>query len=378
VKIRPWVSRTASILAAAHARSRTGIVSADHYAVLVFGLFMSSASLSMAQSVAQVQGPGVQSARDAREPQVLATCQHATALSAVKAPPGFKPPSGEAHEYSITAIDGVIAAGARWKTVWSVDGNNADGIVATADGGLLVAQNNNSAVVELDRNGKERVLFRDTNTGGALSMSKNGALFIVQRGLYPSIWELQPQRKLLADKYLGDPLDCLRTVINDLTADSHGGVYFTDGGLFYADANGSVTEYGENLLTNGIILSRDERTLYVTNRDSVAAFDVQPDGSLTRQREFATLHGAGDGAAIDGDGRLYVTTHSANDGIDVFEDTGRLLGVISTPYPVISLAFGGAGKKTLYAVAETGKAPAQAAAILATPMIAAGYPGRAK
>ena len=345
-------------------------------------LLILAVPVSMAQTapaaVAPLQGPGVQSARDAREPQVLATCKHPAAPSTFKSSPGFKPPSGESREYSVSAIPGVVAAGARWKSLWSVDGNNADGIVATADGGLLIAQNSNSAVIELDKNGKERVLFKDTNTGGALSMSKSGALFIVQRGLYPSIWQLLPKRKLLADRYMGDPLDCLRTVINDLSADIHGGVYFTDGGVFYADAKGVITQYGTNLVTNGIILSPDEKTLYVTNRDTVAAFDVQPDGSLTNQREFGKLRGLGDGATIDKKARVYVTAHGEEDGVDVFSSKGELLGFIPTPYPVISLTFGGPGKKTLYAVAETGKSPAQAAAILAIPTLAAGYPGRAK
>jgi gluconolactonase len=338
-------------------------------------LLLASAPVS---ATAPVQGPGVQSARDAREPQVLATCKHLAPPATFKAPPGFKPPSGEAHEYSIRAIDGVIASGARWRTLWSVAGNNADGIVSTGDDGLLIAQNDNSTVIELDKNSKATILFKETNTGGALSMSKAGALFIVQRGLNPSIWQLRPQRKLLADRYQGDPLDCLRTVINDLAADSHGGAYFTDGGVFRADANGTITKYGENLSTNGIILSGDEKTLYVTNRDSVVAFDVQPDGSLAHQHELSKLHGYGDGATIDAAGRIYVTTHSENDGIDVFSAKGQPLGVIPTPYPVISLTFGGPGKKTLYAVAETGKSPTQAAAILAITMIAAGYPDRAK
>jgi gluconolactonase len=350
-----------------------------YHTVSILIALVSSVTVSIAQTpaVAPAQGPGVQSARDAREPQVLAACRHLVPASTFKAPPGFKPPSGEAHEYSVSAIRGVIGGGSRWKRLWSVDGNNADGIVATAQG-LLIAQNDNSTVIELDQNGKETVLFRDTNTGGALSMSKNGSLFIVQRGLYPSIWQLRPQRKLLANQFEGDPLDCLRTVINDLSADSHGGVYFTDGGLFYANAHGSVVQYGENLSTNGIILSPDEKTLYVTNRDSLVAFDVQPGGALTNQREFGKLHGLGDGATVDGEGRVYVTTHGQEDGIAVFSSKGEPLGVIPTPYPVISLAFGGPGKKTLYAVAETGKSPAQAAAILAVPMIAAGYRGRAK
>jgi gluconolactonase len=329
-------------------------------------------------SIAPIQGPGVQSARDAREPQVLATCKHPAAPSTFKPPPGFKPPSGESREYSVSAIPGVVAAGARWQSLWTVDGNNADGIVSTTDGRLLIAQNSNSAVIELDKNGKERVLFKDTNTGGALSMSKSGALFIVQRGLYPSIWQLRPQRRLLADKFMGDPLDCLRTVINDLSADSRGGVYFTDGGVFYADAKGVITQYGADLVTNGIILSPDEKTLYVTNRDTVAAFDVRPDGSLNNQREFGKLRGLGDGAAVDAEARVYVTAHGDEGGVDVFSSRGDFLGVIPTPYPVISLTFGGPGKKTLYAVAETGKSPAQAAAILAIPTLAAGYPGRAK
>ena len=45
---------------------------------------------------------------------------------------------------------------------------------------------------------------------------------------------------------------------------------------------------------NGIILSPDEKTLYVTNGGVVLAFDVQADGSLTNQREFGMLRGGPD------------------------------------------------------------------------------------
>ena len=34
------------------------------------------------------------------------------------------------------------------------------------------------------------------------------------------------------------------------------------------------------------------------------ALDVQPDGSLTRQREFGNLHGGQDGSAVDAQGRV--------------------------------------------------------------------------
>ena len=119
----------------------------------------------------------------------------------------------------------MIAAGQRWTRVWEVIGNNADGILADKDGDLLIAQNHNSAVVKLDKNGKVSPVYSDTHTGGALAMNKKGALFIVERGLRANVTQLTPTRRILADKLPnGDPLDCLGGVINDVTADSRGGV----------------------------------------------------------------------------------------------------------------------------------------------------------
>jgi len=346
----------------------------------VLGLLGATAVLARAQPAARRTGPGVQAARDANEPAVLEQCKTppppAPSFTRGRLPPGFRAPSPIPASYTIDAIPDVIAAGAKWKRVWKTDGNNADGIVATKDGGILIAQNDNSAVVKLDRHGHASVLYRNTRTGGALSYSKNGELFINERELNPAIWELSPERKLLANRYQGDPLDCLGNVLNDLTADSRGGVYFTQGGLFYADAHGVITRYGQNLRTNGIILSPDEKTLYVTNGATLAAFDVQPDGSLTHQREFAKLPAPGDGSVIDAQGRIYVT---GGYGVHVFSPQGEHLGDIPAPYSVISLTFSGRDKKTLYAVAETGMGfTQQAAAILTIPMIAQGYEGRPK
>ena len=132
----------------------------------------------------------------------------------------------------------MIDAGQKWTKVWETSGNNADGIVGTPDGGLLIAQNDNAQVLKLDRDGKTSVAYKDTNTGGALSFSPKGALFIVQRGIGTAVWQLAPERKMLANRINGDPLECLGGVINDITADSKGGAYFTMGGLFYADAQG--------------------------------------------------------------------------------------------------------------------------------------------
>jgi len=102
-------------------------------------------------------------------------------------------------------------------------------------------------------------------------------------------------------------------VINDLTADSKGGVYFTMGpfgasALYYADPKGVVTQQGSVVNTNGLILSPDEKTIYVTGRvgsapapeggrggaggGGMVAYDIKPDGSVTNERQFAMVGGS--------------------------------------------------------------------------------------
>ncbi len=331
------------------------------------------------------QGPSLQGPQDPGYAALIAQCKNPPPAPAARgggpAPAGqgrgaAAPAANAPRDYTVTEIAGVVAAGARWTKVWESDGNNADGIVGTDDGGLLVAQNDNSRVIKLDRTGKESVAYADTNTGGALSFNTKGALFIVARALNASVWQLVPQRKLLANKIQGDPLDCLGGVINDLTADSKGGVYFTMGGVFYADPQGTVTRYGQNLRTNGVLLSRDGKTLFVTNGQSLAAFDVQANGALTNQREFVAFPGGGgDGLAVDSEGRLYVTGAS---GVQVAGPDGKYLGLIPTPQGVITTAFGGVDKKTLFAVVSLRNGDARSAQIISIPMIAQGFRGRAK
>jgi gluconolactonase len=320
----------------------------------------------------------LQAPQDPREPAVLAQCKNPPLPA-----PDYGHPQLGLRDYKVIEIPGVIAAGQKWKSLWQQMGDNGDGIVGY-DGGLLIAQNESSDVLKLDKQGKTSIVYTDTNTGGSLSMNSRGALFIVDRGFNPSISELAPNRKTLADHYQGDPLDCSGVVLNDLTADSKGGAYFTMGGVFYASPSGQITRYdGKNLRgPNGIILSANEKTLYVSNRITLVAFDVQPDGSLTNQRDFGKLEdgGFGDGSAIDAQGRIYVTTAP---GVQVIAPDGKYLGLIPTPRPVISVAFSGPDKKTLYVLAQgakdaQGKEVDDAAQVYSIPMIAQGFKKRAK
>ena len=104
---------------------------------------------------------------------------------------------------------------------------------------------------------------------------------------------------------------------------------------------------GEDLRTNGIAFSPMTRSSTSPTAPAIVAFDVTGPGKLANRRDFAKLESGGDGMAVDAEGRLYVTF---NPGVQVFDKTGASLGVIPTPRGVISVAFAGADKKTLYVV----------------------------
>ncbi len=285
-----------------------------------------------------------------------------------------------------SAIPGVLAAGQSWKVVWSWEGNNVDGPIAGDNGTVLFANNDAGNVMQLDpATGLAKILYGNINTAGAVSRGKNGALFVAERGLGSDILQLEPQRKVLAKSFRGEPLECVGGVINDLSADARGGVYFSvtgavGSGVFYADPKGVVSQYGNNVpLANGIILSPDEKTLYVTNGAVVLAFDVKPDGSLANQREFGKLQGGtgGDGSAVDQQGRVYVATGKS---VDVFAPDGKFVGSIPAAQGTHGTFFGGRDKKTLFGIVFYGSwgTPSARNRIIAIPTIAQGYTGRAK
>jgi sugar lactone lactonase YvrE len=358
-----------------------------------------SATIALAQTPQRTEGPGLKAQEDSRYQAEIAQCKnHHPVIRTAGAAGGRPPAAPPAYEApaEVRAIPGVIAAGVPWRSVWQESGNNADGIVGTAEG-VLVAQQDSSDVVLIDADGHAKIAYQDTNTGGAVSINKRGQTFIVERGLHQAIWEVSPDHKLLADTIDGDALDCLGSGgLNDLTAAANGGVYFTLGNLYYAAPNGTITRQGDVTGTNGIILSPDEKRLYVTSGSfgqpgTLVVFDVQPDGGLANQRVFAHLTGGGDGSTVDSEGRIFVSSGTV---INVISpDDGHLLGVIPLPKDddVISMSFGGPGRRTLYAVALNHKYAkgglglpsdhvmgGQGGELVAIRMLAHGYEGRAK
>ena len=212
---------------------------------------------------------------------------------------------------------------------------------------------------------------------------------------------------VLADNFEGKPF----SRPNDVIVAKTGGVYFTEPGLTAQQAEALVKEQGGKPLAprlppavyyippggkaikiedklirpNGISLSRDEKTLYVSDSNGahVTAWDIQPDGLVRNRRDFGMLTGRStrdnglggvktfaDGMTIDNDGRLYVATGG---GIEVLSPQGQHVGTIPVKCPPAdcqNVAFGGPEKKTLYV--------AGAGSLYRVDMVARGFTGRAK
>ena len=311
----------------------------------------------------------------------------------------FPQPAPE-KEATVTAIPGVIAAGTKWKLVWQ-GSDNADGLVGTKEGGLLFAQEQPSTIGMLDPNDKFSIFVRDTHGTGGVSFDNKGRLLGAERtcsdpGGKPDecheparLVVLHPTRAVLAANYNGKTFWRMN---GDIAVDSKGGAYFADAAAtYYVNPAGKVNLVAnkDEVGSNGIILSPDEKTLYLTNGKTIVAYDVRPDGATTNKRTFTTLEGgaSGDGMCVDSEGRLYVT---AGYGIQVFSTQGKHLGTIPLPRSASSAAFSGPNKKVLYAKGAGMKLPGgseyktaegvrnNAKAIYKIDMIAQGFMGRAR
>jgi gluconolactonase len=315
-------------------------------------------------------------------------------------PAPASPPAGQGaaaprRDLPITAIPGVIADGARWSKIWQMAGNSADGLIPDADGNVLMAQEDYDTVLRLAPDGKTSVAVAGAKGLGALSMDRQGRLYGAHRTERPgsakpdkdqimnAIRILTPAQQVIGQAWPGNaPAERP----NDVIADNHGGAYFTAVCLYYASPKG-VTTVAETLNSNGIDLSPDDKTLYVTNGPTVVAFDVAGPGVLQNRRDFAHLDagGGGDGLAVDQAGRLYV---SSGPGVQVFDRAGKYLGLIPTPRAVISITIAGRDRRTLYMAGsgaddEAGQpirqGPQQTAAtVYAVPLLAQGLKGHAK
>ncbi len=156
---------------------------------------------------------------------------------------------------------------------------------------------------------------------------------------------------------------------NDLVIDQQGGIYFTDPrygkradmqmdieAVFYLAPDGTLTRIIHDLQRpNGIILSPDEKTLYVADNAAkkIIAYDLTAPDQPNNPRQFsgmgADLGGGCDGMTVDQQGRLYAT---GDEGIYIFNPDGTQAALIPTPQRPSNCTFAN-DSQTLYITART-------------------------
>jgi gluconolactonase len=123
------------------------------------------------------QSPSVLAVRAALA--VIVLCIAVSAPTAAQRVGQFAQPAG-VREVTIAPIAGVIGSGATWKVAWQGT-DNADGLIAMPDGGVLFAQEQPSRVRKLDRDDRTSVYVENTGGAGSLSLDSAGRLIAVQR-----------------------------------------------------------------------------------------------------------------------------------------------------------------------------------------------------
>jgi gluconolactonase len=233
-------------------------------------------------------------------------------------------------------------------------------------------RNGNLFVVNIDTGDISRIspegqVETFVNTGGVPNGAKfhtSGDLYVADR--HKGIIAISPGGKIrvIVDhcqgkKFLGP---------NDLVFDSKGNLYFTDpegssaenpfGCIYRFSSSGELTRLVSGLaFPNGLVLSRDERFLFValTRKNRVLRYVLNP--PPFRSYIFSQLSGGWgpDGMALDVAGNLYVAHYGGGD-VLILNPKGELLERVPVGggHPT-NVAFGGADRKTVYVTeVETG------------------------
>lgn len=257
-----------------------------------------------------------------------------------------------------------------------------EGPADDGQGNLYFTDIPNTRIHRLAADGTVTVFTDESRHANGLMFTPSGRLRACEMDGALVDWNIDTaERHVLADSYDGARFNAC----NDLVIDSHRGTYLTDPhynaprplpqtvrGVYYVAADGAVTRVVEDLpAPNGILLSLDEKTLYVAPTESavVRAYPIESPGKLGPGRDHCQLRTrtrreiAGcDGCTLDVRGNLYITTEL---GIQIVSAAGEWLGLIELPEQPANCTFGGPEGKTLYATART--------SLYAVPMHVAGH-----
>jgi gluconolactonase len=245
-----------------------------------------------------------------------------------------------------------------------------EGPAADAKGNVYFTDIPKEKIYKVDLEGKLSTFVEGSNHANGLMFNAKGELVACEMDGQLVAYDVASKKKRsVIDKHDGKRFNAP----NDLVIDKSGGVYFTDPsfrapkpmpqgklGVYYVGADGKVARLIDDLPNpNGVILSIDEKTLYVipSGQADMMAYPIESPGKIGKGRVFCTLEqpkgkkgSGGDGLTIDAKGNLYITSGL---GLQVFDPAGKMLGIIRLPEQPANVTFGGADFKTLYVTART-------------------------
>lgn len=252
--------------------------------------------------------------------------------------------------------------------------------------GLLYTNIPNSRILRYDpASGQIRVWREGTNKANGLQMDSQGRLFACEGGgrqmvQYPADGG---ETVILCDNFQGKRLNSP----NDLAVDSQGRVWFTDPrygdfrddmeldheSIFRLEAqtDGSwrcVRVTFDTTSPNGLLLSHDEKTLYVAQSKygdgqlrELRAYPIHPDGSVGKYEVLHNFypHRGIDGMTLDEEGNIIATAGWEVSGpggmIYVFAPNGRVLETHPLPCQrPTNCTFGGPDLTDLYVTSIEG------------------------
>ncbi len=266
-----------------------------------------------------------------------------------------------------------------------------EGPTVAEDGTVYFTDLNNNRIMQLSTNGTLSTFRQPSHRANGLIFDSEWRLLACEGGdgglVLPRVTRTDMETgeiEVLADAYNGKQLH----QPNDLTFDGQGRIYFTDRpgsirkpeqtgvhGVYRIDPDGSIERIltePEVLRPNGIVISPDDKTLYVIETEQgeagprlIRAYDLSDAGTVSNMRVFHDFYPgrSGDGMTIDSEGNLYVAaglnslrgtseTLDTVAGIHVFSPTGELLEHIPIAEDTITnAAFGGPDLRTLYVTA---------------------------
>jgi gluconolactonase len=217
------------------------------------------------------------------------------------------------------------------------------------DGSLYFSDHTGARqIYQLTPPAKSPKIWKDGSGSNGLAIDQDDKLVVADES---------KKRLLRVDPKSGDELGVIASgswTPNDLVVRSDGTIYFTDPSSgVYRVAKGASSASKLELMVpspNGVVLSPDEKTLYVANVNGkqIYAFSVSDAGDVSKAAGDSVFVNVSasvpDGMAVDCAGNLYVGTDK---GVEVFAPDGAPVGTIASDYSS-NCTFGGADRKTLY------------------------------